>query len=250
MNFLVEQFTQLLVFLNQLFGSLGWSIIAFTLLIRTALMPLTISSIKAQQKLKNLQPELKKLSQRFGKDKQALQKAQLELYQRYNINPLAGCLPQLLQIFVLIVLYRALMQFLDGGLQNGYNLGFFWLDLAQPDPTYVLPVLAGLTQLVLSLMIAPGAEIPDIVPNKSSNKALKNANKKEENTAEMAATMQQQLLFIMPIMTGVLALRFPSGLSLYWVAATVFSIAQQYFVSGWGGLTSYYQRFIRKYAKN
>ena len=76
------------------------------------------------------------------------------------------------------------------------------------------------------------------------------ANKKEENTAEMAATMQQQMLFIMPIMTGILALRFPAGLSLYWVAATVFSIAQQYFVSGWGGVTTYYHRFFGRNAKN
>jgi hypothetical protein len=99
-------------------------------------------------------------------------------------------------------------------------------------------------------MIAPGAEIPDAVPNKSKNPKVKKANEKEENTAEMAATMQQQMLFIMPVMTGILAARFPSGLALYWVATTVFSVGQQYFVSGWGGLTSYYQRLVKKYAKN
>lgn len=250
MNFLVAQFTQLLVFLNSTLGSLGWSIIAFTLIIRVVLLPLTMSSIKAQKKLKDLQPELKKLNAQHKGNKQALQAAQLELYKRYNINPLAGCLPQLLQIFVLIVLYRALLLFLDGGVANGANLQFFWLNLAQPDPRYILPVLAAGTQLVLSLMIAPGAEIPDVVPNKNPSKQIKQANKKEENTAEMAATMQQQMLFIMPIMTGVLALRFPAGLSLYWVAATVFSIFQQYFVSGWGGLTTYYRRIITRYAKN
>lgn len=250
MNFLVEQFTQLLVFLNNSLGSLGWSIIAFTLIIRVVLLPLTLSSIKAQKKLKDLQPELKKLGKQHKGNKQAMQKAQLELYKRYNINPLAGCLPQLLQIFVLIVLYRALLLFLDGGVESGANLQFFWLDLARPDPIYVLPVLAASSQLLLSLMIAPGAEIPDVVPNKSSSKQIQKANVKEENTAEMAATMQQQMLFIMPIMTGVLALSFPAGLSLYWVAATVFSIIQQYYVSGWGGLTTYYQRLMKRYAKN
>ena len=250
MNFLVTQFTSLLIFLNSVLGSLGWSIIVFTLIIRVVLLPLTLSSIRAQKKLRDLQPELKKLNRQHKNDKQTLQRAQLELYQRYNINPLAGCLPQLLQIFVLIVLYRALLLFLDGGIQNGTNLEFFWLNLAQPDPIYVLPVLAAAAQFVLSLMIAPGAEISDVASNTAMSKAAQKANKKEEDTAEMAATMQQQMLFIMPIMTGILALRFPAGLSLYWVAATVFSIVQQYFVSGWGGLTTYYRSIVGSHAKN
>lgn len=250
MGFFVHQFTQLLAFLNESLGSLGWAILAFTAVMRVALLPLSVSSIKAQKKLQNLQPELRRINKQHQNDKQALQKAQLELYQKYNINPLSGCLPQLLQIGVLIVLYQALLAFLNGGAQNGSHLEFFWLNLSQPDHTYVLPILAGASQLLLSLMIAPGAEIPDVVPNKSKNQKVKKANEKEENTAEMAATMQQQMLFIMPVMTGFLAARFPSGLALYWVATTVFSVAQQYFVSGWGGLTSYYQRFVKKYAKN
>jgi YidC/Oxa1 family membrane protein insertase len=249
MNFLIQQFTQLLVFLNELFGSLGWSIVAFTALIRLVLLPLTLSSIKAQKKLKDLQPELKKITKLHKNNKPELQKAQLELYQKYNINPLAGCLPQLAQIFVLIVLYRALLTFLENGTSNGANLQFYWLNLSQPDATYILPVLAGVTQLALSLMIAPGAEIPDVVSNKNRNKKVQQANKKEEDTAEMAATMQQQMLFIMPLMTGFLAARFPSGLALYWVVATIFSVAQQHYVSGWGGLTSYYQRFLLKLKK-
>lgn len=250
MSFLVTQFSNILFFLNQTLGSLGWAIIAFTLLIRVVLLPLTLSSIKAQKKMKDIQPQLKKLGAQFKDNKQALQKAQLELYQKYNINPLAGCLPQLVQIFLLIVLYRALLQHINGGVASGANLHFFWLNLGQPDHLYILPILAAATQMVLSLMIAPGAEVPDIVPNQSRNPKTKELNKKEENTAEMAATMQQQMLFIMPLMTGVLALRFPSGLALYWVAATVFSIGQQYFVSGWGGVTTYFRRLTRRYAKN
>jgi YidC/Oxa1 family membrane protein insertase len=246
MNFLTEQFIQLLIFLKDLMGSLGWSIVAFTAIIRLVLLPLTISSIRAQKKLKDLQPELKKITKKHKKDKPAMQAAQLELYKKYNINPLAGCLPQLAQIFVLIVLYRALLTFLENGTAAGTNLQFFWLNLGEPDGTYTLPILAGGTQLLLSLMIAPGAEIPDVVSNKSGSKKVKDANKKEEDTAEMAATMQQQMLFIMPLMTGFLAARFPSGLALYWVVATVFSIAQQYYVSGWGGLTTYYRRLLIK----
>ena len=202
MSFLIEQFIQLLVFLNGIFGSLGWAIIGFTVLVRAVLLPLTVSSIKAQKQLRDLQPELKKLNKKHGKDKQALQAAQLQLYQKYNVNPLAGCLPQLVQIFLLIVLYRALLDFLNGGLVSDEALQFGWLNLAQPDPTYALPIIAAVTQLLLSLMIAPGAETPDLVSNKSKDKQIKEANEKEENTAEMAASMQQQMLYIMPLMTG------------------------------------------------
>lgn len=244
MGFFVTQFVWLLQMMNDFFGSLGWSIVAFTLLVRFALLPITLSSLKAQKKMREIQPELQKLNKQHKNDKQALQKAQLALYQRYNINPMAGCLPQILQILVLIVLYRALLQFINGGLTNGINTQFFWLDLSQPDKTYVLPVLAGVAQLLLSLMIAPGAEVKDIVPNKSKSKQVKDANKKEEDTAEMAASMQQQMLFIMPIMTGFLAARFQSGIALYWVIATLFSLGQQYFVSGWGGLTIYTRRAL------
>lgn len=250
MEFFIQQSVHLLVLLSETLGSLGWGIVAFTFLMKTVLFPLTVSSIKTQKKLQDLQPELKKLSVKHGNDKKALQQAQIELYQRYNANPLAGCIPQLLQFFVLIVLYQALLKFIDGGVSNGMNLQFFWMNLGTPDKTYVLPLLAGLTQLVLSLMIAPGAEVRDVVPNSSKKKQIQEANKKEENMADMAATMQQQMLFIMPVMMGVLALNFPSGLVLYWVLTTVFSIGQQYLVSGWGGLQTYYQRLVQKNAKN
>ena len=234
MGYLIEQSVRFLIFLSETLGSLGWGIVAFTLLTKFALFPLTNSSIKAQKQLQKLQPELKKLTEKFGKDKKGLQQAQMELYKRYNANPIAGCIPQLIQFFVIIVLYRAMISFLDGATINGFNLNFLWFNVSQPDKTYILPILSGVTQLILSLMISPGAEVRDIVPNKSKLKKVQEANKKEENTAEMAATMQQQMLFIMPIMMGVIAASFPSGLALYWVISTVTSIIQQYYVSGWG----------------
>ena len=91
-------------------------------------------------------------------------------------------------------------------------------------------------------MILPGGETPDVIPNDAKTKKLKEENKKEEDAAEMAAAMQKQMLFIMPVMTAFIAIRFPSGLALYWVASTVFSIVQQYFTTGWGGVTLYAKR--------
>ncbi|MCB9813480.1 MAG: membrane protein insertase YidC [Pseudomonadales bacterium] len=252
MSFITEIFNNFLVFLIGTTGSLGLSIIIFTFLIRSALIPITLPSLKATGKMRDLQPKIKDLQKKHGKDKQALQKAQMELYKKYNINPLAGCIPQLAQLGVLIILYRVLINFLNAPTINGITIDpyFLWLNLSVPDSKYILPVLAAFTQLILSLMISPGAEIPDIVPNKSKNKKVILENKKEENTADMAQSMQQQMMFIMPVMTGFIALGFPSGLALYWVATTIFSIGQQWYVSGPGGLLIYYKRALSFVSKN
>jgi YidC/Oxa1 family membrane protein insertase len=241
MGFITDIFQNLLNFLVTTTGSLGFAIITFTFLIRSALLPITIPSLKSTKKMQKLQPEIKKLQKKHGKDKQALQQAQMELYKSHNVNPLAGCIPQLAQLAVLILLYRTLLTFL-----NDPNLTisteFFWLNLSVPDTKYILPVLAMITQFFLSLMIAPGAEKRDIIPNNSKSKKVQKANDKEEDMAGMAQSMQQQMMFVMPLMTGFIALRFPSGLALYWVATTLFSIGQQWYVSGPGGLVTYTQR--------
>lgn len=236
--------TDILVFLYQMSGNLGLAIILFTILIRFILYPLTMSSLRASNRMRELQPEIKKLKEKHGKDKVKLQAAQLELYKKYNVNPLAGCLPQIVQLGVLILLYQVLIQFLALSEVNGVSINpqFFIFNLALPDSTYILPLIAGVSQLVLSVMIAPGSEKRDIVPNKSKKKAVQKANKKEEDFAEMAASMQQQMLYILPVMTVVLAAQFPSGLALYWTMTTVVSVFQQWQVSGWGGITLYSKR--------
>ncbi len=244
---IIDGITRALVELYTVTGDLGVAIIIFTLVIRALLVPLTLPSLKAQQRMKELKPEVDKLKAKHGTDKKAFQQAQLELYQRYNLNPLSGCLPQVFQIAILIVLYQSLIKFLGQTEVFGVEINtiFLWMDLAKQDQTYLIPIIAGGTQMVLSLMIAPGAEIKDEVPNQSRSKELQVANKKEEDFAEMAASMQQQMLFMMPIMTGFIAARFPAGLGLYWVVTTIFSIGQQYTLSGWGGLTLYTQRAAR-----
>jgi YidC/Oxa1 family membrane protein insertase len=248
MQTLISFIIETLSVLYDVTGDLGLAIIVFTILIRSVLLPITLPSLRASEKMRALQPEVKKLKEKHGKDKQALQVAQLELYKKYNINPLAGCLPQLLQIGILILLYQALMQFLQLTEVHGVQMDpqFLWLNLTQPDQLYIFPILAAATQLVLSLMIMPATEIRDVVPNSSKKKKVQEANKKEEDLAEMAASIQQQMLYVMPVMTGFIALTFPSGLSLYWVMTTVFSIGQQVYISGWGGLPMYWNRFMAK----
>lgn len=242
---LIGFFNAILIELYRLTGDLGLAIIVLTFVLRGILVPLTLPSLKAQKKIKDLKPELDKLKKKHT-DKKVFQQKQLELYKKYNVNPLAGCLPQIVQLGVLIFLYRALITFLGHTGEQGLEITtqFFWMDLALPDPKYIMPILAAGTQLILSLMLAPGAEIRDVVPNNAKSKKLKEANAKEEDTAEMAQAMTKQMMFIMPVMTGFIALKFPSGLALYWVASTIFSIIQQYFISGPGGLTLYANRLL------
>jgi YidC/Oxa1 family membrane protein insertase len=251
MQTLISFVIESLAFLYDLTGNLGVAILVFTFLVRSILLPITIPTLKTSQKMKDLQPELKKLKDIHGKDKTALQKAQTDLYKKYNINPLAGCIPQLVQLGLLILLYQALISFLKLTEIHGVQIDpqFFWLDLTKPDQLYIFPILAAISQLFLSLLIMPPTETPDLVSNTSKKKKIVVENKKEENMADMAASIQQQMLFVMPIMTGFIALSFPSGLALYWVATTVFSIGQQVHVSGWGGIVLYYQRVVNKIKK-
>lgn len=225
-----------LVFLYHMVGnSFGLAIIALTVGLRLLLAPLTISSIKSQKKMMDLQPKISELKKKHT-DKTELQKAQLELYKSHGVNPGAGCLPQILQIVILIALYQVFLKFLNGGTIDGatVNMNFFWLNLAKPDPFYVLPILAGLTQLMYSLMLRPGTEHPHHAENQS-----KKDEKTEKNEMEMGQEIQNQMLFLMPIMTAVVSLRFPSGLALYWVVTTVFSVVQQWIITGPGGLAYY-----------
>ena len=116
----------------------------------------------------------------------------------------------------------------------------FWIwDLKSKDQTYLLPILAGVLQLVTSLALLPAVE----------NEPEKRPGTKEqkEDVAEMAASMQQQMVFMMPIMTTVFALQFPAGLALYWVVTTAFSLVQQLSISGPGGLKFQLAKITRRF---
>lgn len=244
MHIFTDLFSAVILFFYQFFGNnLGLAIIAFTFVVRLIILPLTLPSIKSTKKIRELQPELKKLKQQYKNDQQGYALAQAQFFKSYNINPLAGCLPQLLQFVILIFLYQAIISMFSGK-HGDLNFSFFWLNLSQPDHLYIAPILAGITQFFLSLMLSPATQTRDIIPNDSKNKTVQQENKKEEDVAEMAAMMQQQMIFMMPLMTTFVGLRLPSGLALYWIVGTVFSLVTQYFLSGWGGIAVYWNRYF------
>lgn len=237
-NAFTNIFLQLLIFFYNLFGGdLGLAIIAVTVLIKLILLPLIVPSLKSAKKMQDLKPHLDKLKTKYS-DKTQLQQAQMDLYREHGINPAAGCLPQIVQIVILIALYRVFIDFIGKGVVGGQavNPNFLYLDLGKKDPYYILPILAGATQLIFSFMMQSGLEAHVKNPKKKQEK------KKEADSLEMAQSMQSQMLYMMPLMTVIISLNFQSGLVLYWVISTLFSIIQQYFFSGWGGLAPYLTR--------
>ena len=237
-NYLTDIIYQCLLFFYNLFGgNLGLSIVALTIAIKIILIPLVVPTIKSAKKMQELKPKLDSLKEKYS-DKTKLQQAQLELYKEHGINPAAGCLPQIVQIIILIALYQVFMKFLAQPQINGVpvNFSFLYFNLTKPDHLYILPVLAGLTQFIFSLMMTSGIESHVQNPKKKDDK------QKEENNLEMAQSMQTQMVYMMPLMTVVISLNFQSGLILYWVVSTVFSIIQQYYFSGWGGLIPFLQK--------
>ena len=244
---ITEPFFQFLLFLTTFTGNFGVAIITFTLLLRTVLVPLTIPALKSQKAMQALKPKLDRLRTLYKNDQARLQQEQLQLYKEHNLNPMAGCLPYLVQIVVLLILYNVLLGFLAKAEGMGFSINHLFLgfDLGVPDSTYILAILAGVTQFILSLMILPGVEQHDLVENDSTSPEIKKENEKETDTQKMAEQIQKQMVFMMPVITGVAAAQFPAGLALYWVVSTVFSIVQQWFVTGPGGLFLYAKKLLK-----
>lgn len=222
-------------------NNLGFAIIALTLLVRSILIPFTLPQMKSAKKMAALKPELDALKRKHGSDSKLLQQKTLELYQKNKINPAAGCLPFIAQFVVLIALYQVFMNTLGGNGIGDITSQFLWWDLRVKDSTYVLPVLAGILQLITSVALLPAIE------NEPSKR--EGTKEQKEDIAEMAGAMQQQMVFMMPIMTVIFSLQFPSGLALYWVITTAFSLVQQLVVSGPGGLVLYWAKISKMFNK-
>lgn len=240
---LISPILNLLLSLYKLTGSLGFSIIGLTLIIRLILVPVVAPSMRAMKKQQDIQPELSKLREKYKYDQQKLAKMQMEMFKKHGINPASGCLSQIVMIMVLIALFSVIQLFAVQGDVSAINskiffdqlkladtdqikTGFGYLDLAKPDPIFLLALLSGALQFVASKMMIPHIQ-----------KAEKAAEKTPPKSDDLAFQMQQQTLYMMPIMNIIIGVTLPSGVILYIVVTTIFTIAQNYFMSGWGGMT-------------
>lgn len=234
MNFLINAFNlilyqplfNVLVLLYQYFPShdFGIAVIVLTVLIKILFYPLGIQAIKSQKALQELQPKIQEIQKKFKDNKEKQVRVMMELYKKEKINPLAGFLPLLVQLPILIALYRVFWKGLqpeeiahlysfvpNPGPINPEFLGI--LNLAQP--SLVLAVLAGALQFIQTKMVAPsGGQAP----------------KTKDQMAQFSGIMQKQMLYFFPFLTVVILWNLPSALGLYWIAMSLFSIFQQYFV--------------------
>jgi YidC/Oxa1 family membrane protein insertase len=235
-----------LIFLYKvLFSNLGLAIIVLTLIIRFALSPIMNKQLKSTKKMQELAPELEKIKAKFKNDKQKLMQAQMELYKKNGVNPTSGCLPQIVQLIILISLYQAfnlvikpdglevvkkinesLYSFNQISASSALNLKFLYLDLSKPDkiPGLGIPglfvVMATVFQFLSSKLMMP-------VVKKEEKMAVKTENKSDD----MASSMQKQMLYMFPLMTLVFGFTMPSGVMLYWFIFSLFSFIQQHLIN-------------------
>lgn len=251
---LYQPLVNALVFFYGVLGqNLGLAIIALTLAIRAVLLPLTLPSMRAATKMRELAPELGRLKKRYGSDRQRLAQEQMRLYRERGANPAAGCLPQIIQLIVLIALFQAfnqvlqpngdiiskLNQVLYSGLQiapdSQISNQFTYLDLTRPD-TFRLPadLIGGLSLPPLPGLFLVGAAAIQFLTSKmmapAASQAQKVAQKTEGASDDLATAMQSQMLYLFPLMTLVIGYTFPSGLVLYWLVFSATMLLQQLYL--------------------
>ena len=214
-------FNLLILIYNYLpFSDFGLSIIILTIIIRFILYPISVKALHSQRALQKIQPKVQELQKKYKDDKEKQAKETLELYKTEKVNPFSGLLLAIIQLPILIALYRVFWQGLKpeelvnlyGFIANPGHINTMFLgliDLSQPN--IVFAILAGLTQFVQTKMLLP-----------------KQSNSKEKDVSQM---VQKQMIYFLPVITVVILFRLPSALGLYWTISSIFSIVQQYFLT-------------------
>jgi len=196
----------------------GVAIICLTILINAILFPLTYKSFSSMQKMKKIQPHMVKLKELHKDNPHKLNKETMELYKKYNVNPLGGCLPMLLQMPIFIALYQGLMRSIE--LKGAH---FLWIkNLARPEAVplpFSLPVIGASINILPLLMVGMM-----VIQQKISQGST------TEGTTPEQAKQQKMMMMFMPIIFGFLFYQMPSGLVLYWLTNTVLMTAEQIFI--------------------
>ncbi|GAB2717200.1 YidC family membrane integrase SpoIIIJ [Paenibacillus thermoaerophilus] len=185
-------------FADLLWNEYGLAILVVTIIIRLIVLPLNLKQYKSSKKMQAIQPEMLKLREKYKDNPQKMQEEMMKLYQLHGVNPLAGCLPILVQMPILIALYSAIMRN-----ESIYTHDFLWLQLGTPDPYYILPAIAALTTFI----------------------------QQKQMSAQMTAQMRS-LMFIFPVLIFAMSMSFASALPLYWIYGNLFTIVQNYFLYG------------------
>lgn len=237
MNLLIDAFN--LILYQPLFNALillyeylpgrdfGTAVVVLTFLIRLILYPSMAQSLKSQRVLSGLQPKIQEIQKKYKQDLSRQSRAMLELYRKEKISPLSGIFPLLIQLPILIALYRLFWKGV-GAKEMGYLYSFIpnpgeidptflnFLNLAQP--SMVLAILAGVFQYLQSKGM--------IISQPVNQKSL------EKGGTRFSDMLQKQMLYFFPIFTVFILWNLPSALGLYWLTTTIFSIVQQHLIYG------------------
>ncbi|RAH37219.1 membrane protein insertase YidC [Halomonas sp. SL1] len=197
--FIANPLFWLLDHIQNVIGNWGWSIVILTLLVKAALLPLSAKAYKSMARMRKLGPEMQRLKEQYGDDRQKMSQEMMKFYQKEKINPLGGCLPILVQMPVFIALYWMLLE----SVELRHAPFMFWIqDLSVKDPFFVLPILMGASMFVQQLL---NPTPPD--------------------------PTQAKIMKLLPVVFTFFFLWFPAGLVIYWVVNNITSIAQQYFIT-------------------
>lgn len=212
----------LLVFLYNIIPGhdIGIAIILLTIAIKLILLPLSIKSTKSQKALQDLQPKMEEIKKKYKDNKEEQAKALMELYKSEKVNPLSSCFPLLIQLPFLIAVFQV---FRNGFKEESLNMVYSFInrpEMLNPmsfgvnlaDPNIVLAVLAGAAQYWQTKMLM------------HKKQPVKSNGAKDEN---MAAMMNKQMMYMMPVLTIFIGVSLPGGLTLYWLATTLLMVAQQ-----------------------
>ena len=187
------------------FPSYALAIILISILLKIILFPLMQKQMKSTMNMQEVQPKLEYLQKKYKNNPEKMNEEVMKLYKEYNINPMAGCLPLLIQMPILIGLFGALRQYNFDPIEHAT---FFWIpNLAEKDPLFILPILVALT-MFLQQKISMSA-----TPSAAENPTMKT------------------MLYIMPAMMLFVCWQMPSGLCLYWAFFSILSIIQQFFMN-------------------
>jgi YidC/Oxa1 family membrane protein insertase len=207
--FIAKPLLWALLLIERAVGNYGWAIILLTAAVRVLFYPVNKKQIEAMKGMQRIQPEVKKIQERDADDREKMNVEMMELYRRHKVNPLAGCLPMLVQLPVFVGLYNVLLQSIE--LRQAPFFG--WInDLSQPDR---------LGSLAIPFVAPPG--IPVMTLLMGGSMLLQ-----QRMTPSTADPSQQQVMMIMPIVFTVMFVNFPAGLVLYWLSNNVLSIGQQW----------------------
>ncbi len=225
----------LLIFIYNAVPDFGIAIIIVTVLIKLFLIPLSKKQIESQKKMQELQPRIKEIQAKHKDDKEKQSRAMMELYKESKSNPFSGCLPMIVQLVFLIAIYRVLFNISEAGLV--VNSGDLYAFISNPGQ--INKMFLGIVDLssainfsnialsslphILLVVLAAGSQFiqTKMLMAKQPVKVAK------QGEADFSQIMTKQMLFLGPLLTLFIGIKFPAGLALYWLVSTVFMILQQ-----------------------